>query len=79
MTTLKSALDELKPPLVFGDERQIAARKFLEKVEEACDAIRGCKRCIGKIDILGFLRRPHSCTATFSEDVREAAIEKINA
>jgi len=33
----------LTPPLKFGDAAQIKAHEFLVKVEEAKDAVRGCR------------------------------------
>jgi hypothetical protein len=41
--TIEEANYILRPPLVFGDERQIEARRFLEAVEAAKDEIRACK------------------------------------
>lgn len=32
----------LRPPLIFGNEEQIRARKLIERVELAKDAIRDC-------------------------------------
>lgn len=71
---LAEAKQLLSGRLVFGDETQIAARKFLERVEEAADAIRACNACMATH---GEIKR-HSCTKEFKEDVRGAAIAKIN-
>lgn len=38
--TVKEAKEVLSGKLVFGDEKQIKARKFLEQVEEAKEVIR---------------------------------------
>lgn len=43
--TSKEALKELNDrPLVFGDEKQIAAVRFIESVEAAKEAVSKCKR-----------------------------------
>lgn len=41
--TLIEARSILKPPLVFGDERQIAARQFIERVHEAKEILARCR------------------------------------
>lgn len=41
--TLIEAKSILEPPLVFGDERQIAARQFIERVFEAKEVLSRCK------------------------------------
>lgn len=43
-STVKQALKILKPPLKFGNERQIAARQLLEKVYEAKDLMLTCEK-----------------------------------
>lgn len=41
--TLREAKSILQPPLVFGDERQIAARRFIERVFEAKEILMRCR------------------------------------
>lgn len=40
--TVSEARRYLAGPLAFGDPHQVNARKFLEKVEEAKEAVRAC-------------------------------------
>jgi hypothetical protein len=42
--TITEATRILRPPLKFGDPLQVNARKFLEKIEEAKESARNCKR-----------------------------------
>jgi len=77
----------LAQPLRFGDESQITARKFLEKVELAKDAIECCdcdhwestrynKRSLGEA---ARWMANCECVESFPKDVREqAAIVLVN-
>lgn len=44
---VQAALEILKPPLQFGNPKQIAAVRFIEKVDAAREAARKCKDCFG--------------------------------
>jgi hypothetical protein len=44
MTSVEEALAVLKPPLKFGNDKQIRARVFLEEVEQAKEQLLACER-----------------------------------
>ncbi len=41
--TVSRALLDLKPPLVFGSEKQIEAAEFISKVESCVEAVKKCE------------------------------------
>ena len=77
--TLKQALLILRPPLRFGDARQVQAVRFLEKVEVAMGAVRCCEYCRGD----GYEEYSHAepevcfCIWDLPQNVKEAVIEKL--
>lgn len=79
--TLKQALLIVRPPLKFGDARQIQAVRFLEKVEVAMGDIGSCEQCRGngyqaysyeEAEVCGF------CVWDLPPDVKEAVIETLH-
>jgi hypothetical protein len=63
--TAREASEILSRPLVFGDENQIRAIKFMGELNEARAAVRACPRAPHKKPVTEC-----SCTRKFSEDVR---------
>jgi hypothetical protein len=78
--TLKQALLLMRPPLRFGDARQIQAVKFLQKLEAAIVAVRNCEYCRGD----GFENygdgEAEVCTCIWDleQSIKEAVIEKLH-
>jgi hypothetical protein len=77
--TLKQALLLVRPPLRFGDARQVQAVNFLEKVEAAMAATRDCDYCHGdgcqqysedEVEVC-------TCIWELEQSVKEAVIEKL--
>ncbi len=84
--TITEALTALSGPLVFGNERQIRARRFLEQVEFAKDAARACKQeHETRADVHTHQQqvtrnvRDCLCLANYADDVRAAAANMLVA
>lgn len=60
------ALAELSRPLVFGDSRQLLAKRFLEQVEKCHVKLLACRRCHAE----GVVRPPGRIRAEQCECVR---------
>jgi hypothetical protein len=72
--TESEARDILKPPLKFGDERQIAANLFLERVEQCVGAILACENAGRRDHFVDICR----CTeGIYTFDVVTAAITRL--
>jgi hypothetical protein len=72
---IAEARAELSRPLVFGDERQLLARKFLVDVERCHTKLLACRHCHaeGVLTVPG-RRRPDQCDCVrkFDREVIEA-------
>ena len=79
--TVRDAREVLRPPLCFGDSSQIEARKFLEKVELAKEALSNCANNHWEATRYSDRLRGESarwmacceCVEAFPRDVREQA------
>ena len=75
---LKEAREYLKPPLIFGNARQIDARKFLERVAEAKERIEACRqqhavyKCADRWKLAQC-----TCVIEYDDDVRLAAADQF--
>jgi len=74
--TLQEAREYLKPPLIFGNAKQIDARKFLEKVVEAKEKITKCSRGHAVYKSANKWKLAQcDCVVDYPDDVRLAAAE----
>ncbi len=93
--TYKEAMKILQPPLIFGDEKQINAVKFIGDLELVFDAIRSCqhrgahlrsyerfKRDPGELDCCDCFKKYYKKTSlpsSCTHDLQIAALEKLKA
>lgn len=66
--TEAQALRDLASPLIFGDVKQIAAHKFLERINECEEKFSDCEDGHSTVDAA----RGCSCLEGFSDEVIEA-------
>jgi hypothetical protein len=75
--TLGRAFEILQPPLLFGNPKQIAAVRFIERVDEARELADKCELCDGQpVKIIdGNDYSVCHCVDRFSYDVLEEAFK----
>lgn len=71
---LKEAREKLSGKLIFGDPEQCTALRFIEQVEECCEAVR---KCHAHLKIKEHFEWQCECVYPFDSDIQKSAEARL--